>query len=142
MLKLVVNNKSPYEGTYQIWYDGQTHAVDVEGTNPWDVVKLMQKHPQWWRDSRVVSVYVDTPRAMRIGDVFVDPVLEAWEVEEDGFRLTDRPAPVAEYVAREGIKSPSLEMLKDWVRGCLDAIEGQDRDVPGHPEFDIEAPDR
>jgi hypothetical protein len=117
-LQELITHSNPYHGvkfetvwdtlpksTYQIWYEGKTHAVDVEATDLRDVPELLNAPPDRWQDKPGVTTHAVELRPIAIGDVIVEPTLDAWEVQEEAFMLTHPPKAIAERIAREGIKT-------------------------------------
>jgi hypothetical protein len=120
------SKKPPNHGTYQIWHEAKTHVVDVESVGLREVWRLTKGSPERWKDKPGVTIHAEGPRATRVGDVIVDPELDAWEVQEAGFMHTTPPAQVAEFIARGGIESPTLRRVRAWVRDCLEANDAHE----------------
>jgi hypothetical protein len=81
---------NPYHGTYQIWYEGKTHAVSVESVGLREVWRLTKRPPERWKNKPGITIHTEGLRTTNIGDVIVDPTLDAWRVDEDVFELTTR----------------------------------------------------
>ena len=112
--------------------------MDVEASNPRDVERLLAKPPDRWMGKPGVTVHVDAPRSITRADVIVDPPLDAWRVDGDGYTLTEPPAPIADRIAREGRKSPVLEALGEWCSDTLRALEAQEPAHPDRSEIDLD----
>src|SRR5262249_1742442 len=110
-------------GTYTIWYDGQTHAASVESVDVRDVWRLTRRSPEAWRNQPGVTIHTHELRATKVGDLIVDPGLDAWRVDEDVFEFTTPPQPVAASMARHGMESPTLGDIRRWARDYLRAID-------------------
>ena len=116
--------KPPNHGTYQIWYQGKTHAVSVESVATHKVYQMTRKRPELWKNKPGVQLHIDHPRTTRNGDVIVDPTCGAWKVERDGFLAVEPPAPVKERMEREGIVPQYIQLLKEWTGTCWRSWEG------------------
>jgi hypothetical protein len=132
------NGKTLIRGTYQIWYRGKTHAVNVEATGVRQAWRTTKVPPERWKHTSNVMIYAHNPRATMPGDVIVSPEWDAWEVEKDGFTLTVPPGPLAAYMARHGIESPMLKRVAQWTRCCREAIEAYEWANPNLQEIDLD----
>jgi hypothetical protein len=134
--------KPPNHGTYQIWHEGKTHAVDVESTNVRDVWRMTKAPPEGWRENPAVTIHGNDPRRTRLGDVIVDPEFGAWEVQEDAFAYVSPPAPIADHMMKNGLKPALPERVGEWASGWLDAIDAHDRAHPARPEIELDGSER
>lgn len=121
-----MGRKPPNHGTYEIWYEGKTLAVAVQGTNVRDVERLTSRPPARWRDHPAVKLHVEAPRRTKLGDVIVDPTCGAWEVQEDCYMAVDPPEPVAERMRREGIVPQHIQLLRGWIGHVREALTGEE----------------
>lgn len=125
-----MSRKPPNHGTYQIWYAGESLAVEVQGTNVRDVERLTSEPPALWRDHPDVKSHVEHPRSTRPGDVVVDPTCGAWEVQEDRYLAVPPPGPVGDRMRREGIVPDHLRLLKEWLGHMREQLSGQEGAMP------------
>ncbi|MBX6312456.1 MAG: hypothetical protein IRY99_05980 [Isosphaeraceae bacterium] len=121
-----MSRKPPNHGTYEIWYEGRTLAVDVQSTGVREVERMTRRPPGRWRDHPAVKVHVENPRGTRLGDVIVDPTCGAWEVREDCYLAVDPPEPVAERMRREGIAPQHIRLLKEWTGHMQESLTGEE----------------
>lgn len=112
--------------------------MNVESTGVRQAWRTTNGPPERWKRDSNVTIYAHSLRATMPGDVIVSPELDAWEVEKDGFTLTVPPAPLAKYMARQGIESPTLKRVAQWTRCCREAIEAYERANPNLPELDLD----
>jgi hypothetical protein len=121
-----MGRKPPNHGTYEIWYGGRTHAVDVQSVGVREVERMTRQPPGRWKDRPGVKVHVDNPRGTRPGDVIVDPTCGAWEVQRDCYMAVDPPGPVAERIRREGIVPEYVQLLKGWLGHMRESLTGEE----------------
>jgi hypothetical protein len=120
-------NKPPNHGTYQVWHEGKTHALDVESVGVREVWRLTKRPPDRWKDRPDVKVFTDTALRTRLGDVIVDPTCGAWEVQKDCFQVVEPPAPVRERMERDGIVPEYMQLLRGWTEDALARIDAHEK---------------
>lgn len=125
-----MSRRPPNHGTYQIWHEGKTLAVEVQGTNVRDVERLTSNPPARWSNHPDVQTHVEHPRSTKLGDVIVDPTCGAWEVQEDRYLAVPPPEPVADRMRREGIVPEHLRLLKEWLGHMQEQLSGEEGAIP------------